>query len=145
FIAMDTVMVNDKPFLGTGGYGLDALIAKRFDEYHTRGFVSYAKLVLKEFYRFKPVQLQVEYHNEKRDLSVVLCSLANSSEFGNGFCVSPNSHISDGKIELCLLKPFSVWNAPGIIYRFFSRTAERSRFTEIIPIEKARITLVDPL
>ena len=35
---MDTVLVNDKPFLGVGGYGFDALIAKKFDEYHTRGF-----------------------------------------------------------------------------------------------------------
>lgn len=144
-ISMDTVLVNDKPFLGTGGYGLDALIAKRFDEYHTRGFSSYVKLVLREFRQFKPITIKLELENETREVSVVLCSLANSSEFGNGFCVSPHSQLSDGKIELCLLKPFSAWNALGIVYRFFKRKSDTSRFMEIIPIQKARITLQEPL
>ena len=74
-------------------------------------------------------------------IPVVLCTLANSSEFGNGFVVSPNSHVSDGKIELCILKPFSFWKAPAIIYRFFKKTANNSKYSEIISLEKVRITL----
>lgn len=138
---MDTVLVNDKPFLGVGGYGFDALIAKKFDEYHTRGFWSYAKLVFREYASYKPISVKIEFPTYQRELPVVLCTLANSSEFGNGFCVSPYSNISDGKIELCILKPFSMWKAPAVVYRFFKRTSHRSRFSEIIPIEKVRITL----
>ena len=138
---MDTVLVNDKPFLGVGGYGFDALIAKKFDEYHTRGFWSYAKLVFREYATYKPISVKIEFPTYQRELPVVLCTLANSSEFGNGFCVSPYSNISDGKIELCILKPFSIWKAPAVVYRFFKRTTHRSRFSEIIPVEKVRITL----
>jgi diacylglycerol kinase family enzyme len=144
-ITMDTVLVNDKPFLGVGGYAFDALIAKRFDEYHSRGFWSYAKLVLKEYMFYKPAHIHIELPHKSIEMPLVLCTLANSSEFGNGFCVSPESEVSDGKIELCLLKPFSMWVAPAVIYRFFKRTAHKSKYAEIIQIDKARITIKDSI
>jgi diacylglycerol kinase family enzyme len=74
-------------------------------------------------------------------MPVVLCTIANASEFGNGFVVSPTSDVTDGKIELCLLKPFSIWNAPTVAYRFFKRTSHKSRFSEVISFQKARIKL----
>lgn len=74
-----------------------------------------------------------------------MCTIANSSEFGNGFVVSPQSSVIDGKIELCLLKPFSVFSAPRIAYKFFNRKAHLSKYTEIIPFEKARMILKDKI
>jgi diacylglycerol kinase family enzyme len=138
---MDTVLVNDKPFLGIGGYGFDALIAKKFDSYHRRGFWSYVKLVIREFIRYNPINISVDLNGEIKSMPVVLCTIANSSEFGNGFVVSPTSKITDGKIELCLLKPFSIWSAPSVAYRFFKRTSHKSKFSEVISFEKARIKL----
>jgi len=140
-IQMDTVLVNDKPFLGVGGYGFDALIAKRFDEGNVRGFSSYIKLVLREYLRFSPAKINFNLEGEDREEVVVLCTIANSSEFGNGFKISPKSSVEDGKLELCLLRPFSLWAAPAIAYRFFKGTADKSRFTEIIPFSKGRIFL----
>jgi diacylglycerol kinase (ATP) len=142
-LRMDTVVVNDKPFLGIGGYGFDAVIAKKFDKSVKRGFWSYVKLVTKEFGRFRPVNVSIEINGESRELKVVLCTIANASEFGNGFVVSPTSDITDGKIELCLLKPFGFLTAPGVVYRFFKRTSHLSRFVEVITFEKARIRLSD--
>ena len=144
-IKMDTVLVNDKPFLGIGGYGFDALIAKKFDEHHTRGFASYIKLVCREYFRYVPKKISFDMNGVTRNVSVVLCTIANASEFGNGFCVSPKSSVTDGQLELCILRPFSIWSAPSIAYRFFKRTADRSRFTEIIPFKKARIRLTDKI
>lgn len=144
-IKMDTVLVNDKPFLGIGGYGFDALIAKKFDEHHTRGFKSYIKLVCREYFNYVPKKISFDMNGVTRNVSVVLCTIANASEFGNGFCVSPNSSVTDGQLELCILRPFSIWSAPSIAYRFFKRTADKSRFTEIIPFKKARIRLTDKI
>lgn len=140
-LRMDTVIVNDKPFLSIGGYGFDALIAKKFDKSVKRGFWSYVKLVTKEFGSFKPVRVDFEVNGQKRSEKVILCTVANASEFGNGFVVSPTSDIADGKIELCLLKPFSFFRAPGVVYRFFKRTSHLSKFVEVITFEKARIRL----
>ncbi len=140
-IKMDTVLVNDKPFLGIGGYGFDAWIAKKFDNYKKRGFWSYVKLVFREFWKYNPINVSVDLNGEIKSMPVVLCTIANSSEFGNGFVVSPNSDVTDGKIELCILKPFSFWSAPSVVYRFFRRTSHKSKFTEVISFQKARIKL----
>jgi diacylglycerol kinase (ATP) len=138
-IWMDTGLVNDKPFLGTGGYGFDALIAKKFDLTSKRGFMGYAKLVAKEYLKYKPVKVTIEFPGFRREVPVVLCSLANSSEFGNGFSVSPLSNISDGKMELCVIQPFSIWRLPFLIFRFFKKTTHKSPVVEIIPFSKVRI------
>lgn len=140
-VKMDTVLVNDKPFLGIGGYGFDAHIAKMFDNYHKRGFWSYVKLVMKEFSTFKPVEIEIDLNGEKTTKKVFLCNIANASEFGNGFVISPNSDITDGQLELCLFKPFSPWLAPFVVGRFFKRTVHQSRFSEIIQFKKVRLTL----
>ena len=142
---MDTVLVNDKPFLNAGGYGFDALIAKKFNDSPKRGFSSYVKLIFKEFMRYNPVNVTIDVNGEVKQLPVLLCTIANASEFGNGFCVSPKSDITDGKIELCLLKPFSFWSAPRLAYQFFRKKSDRSRFAEIISFEKARITLSEKM
>ncbi len=144
-IKMDTVLVNDKPFLNAGGYGFDAIIAKRFDENKKRGFANYVKLVFREFLKYNPINVTIDVNGEVKKLPVLLCTIANASEFGNGFCVSPKSDVTDGKIELCLLKPFHIWNAPKLAYQFFNKKTDRSRFAEIISFEKARITLTEKI
>lgn len=141
FIRMDTVLVNDKPFLGVGGYGLDAVIAKKFDEYHKRGFWSYVKLVMREFWKYNPVNISIDMNGEVKQMPVVLCTIANASEFGNGFVVSPKSDVTDGKIELCILKPFSFWSIPSLVVRFFRKTSHKSRFSEVISFQKAKIQI----
>lgn len=144
-IQMDTVKVNEKPFLGIGGYGLDAIIAKKFDEDKKRGFWTYVKHVFKEFFKFNPINISIDTNGQIKKLPVVLCTIANTSEFGNGFVVSPKSDATDGKIELFLLKPFSFWRTPGIIYRFFMKKSHNSQFAEVISFEKATINLTQKI
>jgi len=140
-IQMDTVLVNDKSFLGVGGYGFDAVIAKKFDTHHRRGFAGYAGLIIREFFKYNPINVSIDLDGKIKTLPVVLCTVANASQFGNGFTVSPKSDVTDGKLELCLLKPFSIWSAPSIIYRFFRKRSDKSRFAEIITFKNAKIKL----
>jgi diacylglycerol kinase family enzyme len=140
-IKMDTVLVNDKSFLGVGGYGFDAVIAKKFDTHTKRGFRGYVYLIIREFFKYNPINVSIDLDGKVKTLPVVLCTVANSSQFGNGFTVSPKSDVTDGELELCLLKPFSIWSAPSLIFRFFRKSGDRSRFTEIIPFKKAKIKL----
>ncbi|MEN9699085.1 MAG: hypothetical protein RLZZ301_283 [Bacteroidota bacterium] len=144
-IQMDTVLVNDKPFLGVGGYGLDAVIAKKFDEDKKRGFLTYVKHVSKEFFRYNPMNISIDTNGQVKKLPVVLCTIANTSEFGNGFKVSPKSDATDGKIELFLLKPFSVWGIPRMIFQFFTGKSHKSAYAEVISFKKAKISLPNGL
>lgn len=140
-ILMDTVLVNEKSFLGVGGYGFDAIIAKKFDTHTRRGLRGYIYLIIREFFKYNPINVSIDLDGKVKTLPIVLCTVANSSQFGNGFTVSPDSDVTDGKIELMILKPFSIWNAPSIIYRFFMKKSNKSRFTEITSFRKGKIKL----
>lgn len=144
-VRMDTGLANDKPFLGVGGYGFDAYIAKRFDEYHIRGFWGYVQLVYEEYFSYKPTRIQLEFIDEQVKGNFLLCSIANSSEFGNGFCISPKSKVTDGQFEMVLLSKFAFWNTLGILSRFFFKKIEGSKYIRIIPFKKAKIQLEIPL
>lgn len=138
---MDTVLVNDRHFLNVGGYGFDALIAKEFDSDKRRGFWGYVKLISKEFFGYKASHFEIEINGEKSKKKLVLCTIANATEYGNGFSISPDSDVKDGEIELCLLYPFRFWHVPAMVRVFFKRRHKESRFIEIIPFTKAKITL----
>lgn len=144
-ILMDTGLANDKPFLGVGGFGFDAFIAKRFDEYHIRGFWGYAQLVYEEYFSYNPPKMKIELENETIRGHYLLCSIANSSEFGNGFCISPKSNVLDGQLEFVLLSKFAFWKTLGILMRFFLKKVEGSKHIRIVSFKKARITLETPL
>lgn len=140
-IAMDTLKVNNKPILGFGGYGFDALIAKKFAGSTKRGFISYVKLVLKEVFKYNPINVSIDANGQVRKLPVFLCTIANTSEFGNGFIVSPKSDATDGKFEVVILKPFSFWNIPAMLFRYFSGRTDHSGLTEVIKTDHATLVL----
>lgn len=144
-IQMDTVLVNDQPFLGVGGYGLDAVIAQKFDQDKKRGFWTYVKHVFKEFFRYNPMNISIDTNGQIKKMPVVLCTIANTSEFGNGFKVSPKSDATDGKLELFLLKPFSVFSIPKMIFQFFTGKSDQSSYAEVISFKKAKISLPNGL
>lgn len=141
YIHMDTVKVNEKRFLGVGGYGFDAVVAKVFDTGKKRGLWGYVFTVFREFFKYNPLNVSIDVDGKVKSLPVMLCTVANSSEFGNGFKISPESDVTDGELELCILKPFTFWSAPSIAYNYFRNRGHKSKFAEIIRFKKAKIKL----
>ena len=141
YIHMDTVKVNEKRFLGVGGYGFDAIVAKEFDTGSKRGLWGYILTIFREFFKYNPLNVSIDVDGKVKSLPVVLCTVANSSEFGNGFTISPESDVTDGELELCILKPFSICSAPLIAFNYFRKKRQSSKFSETIPFKKAKIKL----
>lgn len=144
-VQMDTVLVNDESFLGVAGYGFDAHIAKRFEEHRKRGLMTYARLVIREFFRYNPINITIDMNGEVKQMPLMLCTIANASQFGNGFCVSPASKITDGQLEMVLMKPFKLWKAPRVVMRSLRKKSDRLKNNEIIPFTKATIEITGHL
>jgi len=144
-ILIDTVKMNDAPLLGFGGFGFDALIAKRFNEDNKRGFWVYVKHVLKEFFKFHTINFTIETNGEIKKIPGLMCTVANTSEFGNGFIVSPKSDPTDGKLELVILKPFSFWKIPFVMKNYFKGKLQREAVSEVISFETATIEMNNSL
>jgi diacylglycerol kinase (ATP) len=132
---IDTGKVNEHYFLGTCGFGFDAHVAQKFDEYHKRGFFSYIKLVLREYRNYTARHFVIEVNGKTLKRTAFMFSVANSSQFGNGFTISPLSDLQDGKFELIFLKAFPWYRVPGLARRFFNRSIHRSPLFESVIFE----------
>lgn len=144
-ITMDTILVNEQAFLGVGGYGFDALIAQKFEGSRRRGLSTYFKLFFREFFKYNPINISVDANGQIKKLPVMLCTLANTKQWGNGLVVSPNSDATDGKVELILLKPFSFWRLPILAMQFLFRRSDKSALMEVISFDKATIRVSEKI
>lgn len=99
--------LNDKFFLATFGIGFDAFIAHQFQSAKSRGLKGYAKLVLKNYTKFKPFEINAQIDKQKVEFDHLLfCTIANIKEFGNGFYISNKSYIyDDGYTFVTVKKP----------------------------------------
>lgn len=124
---MDTGTVNNRFFAGTAGFGFDGYIAHCFDEHHKRGFMSYAALIAREYKKYEAQTYEIEIGNETIQSTALFCAVANSSQFGNGFTISPHSSVKDGIMELILVDKFPLIESMVVGTRFFTQSIENSK------------------
>ncbi len=125
---IDTGLLNKHAFLGTCGFGFDAHIANKFNQLEKRGFMSYVKLVTLQYNKYKSSNFTIEHKNQTIKQHAFLCSVANSSQFGNGFTIAPQSNINDGIFELVLMERFPLIEIPLIIRKFFGKSIHTSKY-----------------
>ena len=138
---IDTVAVNTSFFIGTSGFGIDAVIAERFDKDPKRGLKTYIKHSIKEFLKLKPIKVQINASESKLKVEAFMCCIANTSEFGNRFKISPKSSVRDGSLELILIRPFPKWKVAIFIARFFTKNASKSKYIQTISTSGGTIEL----
>ena len=137
----DTGMLNVHHFINVCGFGFDAQIAHQFDKNPKRGFKTYARLVLKEFKNFKAQTVIIKNGNEIIEKNIFLTSVANASQFGNGFKISPQSDISDGKLELLLFRKTALRKMFMDLIKFFNGRIHQSKHSILIPFEEIELHL----
>ena len=115
---IDTLTINGKICISIAGMGFDGLIAEMFDRGSRRGFFPYVYYVMKSFSSYKQQTYYVEEKGkEKQEHTVMLVSIANSSQWGFNVKVSPEASMEDGRADICLMKKPNFFTLP------FSTTA----------------------
>ncbi|MBL7892008.1 MAG: diacylglycerol kinase family lipid kinase [Bacteroidia bacterium] len=130
-IKIDGSTVNGTHFFCTSGIGFDALIGKLFAESKTRGFFTYLKLIVYNFIRYKPEQYCLIVDGTAIKTTAFLITFANASQYGNNAFIAPQADISDGYIDIVILKPFRFWQAPFIALKMFKRTLHLSGYVDV--------------
>ena len=85
--------------------------------------------------------MKIEIGQKRIELKAFLLSIANTSEFGNRFALSPKSSAQDGILEMVIVKPFPKWTSPFLVSRFIRKKGDKSKFVETIKFKKAKIEL----
>lgn len=140
----DAGKINDSYFFCTCGMGFDAHIGKIFATIKGRGFSGYVKAVLKEFAQYEAQDYTLTINNEKINKKAFLITFANASQYGNNAYIAPQANVMDGKIDVCILKPFPLYAMPKISFQVFAKTVNQSTYmdtyssSEEILIERAK-------
>ncbi|QHS55081.1 diacylglycerol kinase family lipid kinase [Mucilaginibacter sp. 14171R-50] len=140
-ITIDAGKMNGQWFFNMAGMGFDAHISHVFAHgSEKRGFISYFKSSLKEIANYKAKDYQIEIDGITYAREAFMLSTANSSQYGNNAHVSPHASVQDGLLDVCIIKPFPLWRFPEMGLRMFTKTADSSKFVEIIKGKHIHIT-----
>jgi len=131
-IEIDTGSFNGKGFYNMAGMGFDAYISSVFAEDKSRGLTGYLKLGLKEVLRYKAQNYNLIIDGEEYKFKAFLISIANSSQYGNNAHISPLASVTDGLLDICIVKEFPIIKLPVLAYEMLTATTHKSRFVEII-------------
>ncbi len=139
YTEIDCCYINEIPFFCTAGIGFDAHVGKLFANSKKRGLLTYARITMKEFKKYKAENYLLSIDGIEKKFYAFQISFANASQYGNNAVIAPNADIRDGIIEITVLKPFGFWDAFGLIYRLFNRTIHKSRFVETFSGRKIKV------
>ena len=101
---VDGFMVNNQFACMLCGLGFDALIAHEFATHGKRGLATYARLTTRNFFSAKPYRFAIEANNFHFSADAYFISIANSNQFGNNFTIAPQAQLSDGLLDVVIVK-----------------------------------------
>ena len=123
---LDYGIINGYPFFCTCGMGFDAFVSMKFAEAGKRGPITYVENVLREGLKYKPETYTIEDDNGTLQYKAFLISCANASQYGNNAYIAPQASMSDGLMDVIIMEPFDVFEAPQISIEMFSKTLDKN-------------------
>lgn len=123
---LDYGLINGYPFFCTCGMGFDAFISMKFAEAGKRGPVTYIENVLREGLKYQPETYIIESENGTTVHRAFLVSCANASQYGNNAYIAPQASMSDGLLDVIIMEPFDVIDAPQIGIEMFNKTLDKN-------------------
>jgi YegS/Rv2252/BmrU family lipid kinase len=140
---IDIATINNKYFFAIAGTGYDAEIAAKFADKEKRGFWTYLKLSVANFFTYKAGEYTIVIDGTEYKRKAFLISVANSSQYGNNAYISPEASLHSGVLEACVLRPFSMFVGPILTVRMFAKSMHRSPYLEILKGKNIEIKKAD--
>ena len=89
------------------GLGFDAQVAHDFAEQKTRGLSTYVKQTVKNFLSATPYPFIIKLNDLEIKTEAFFISIANSNQFGNHVTIAPRASLSDGFLDIVIVKKMS--------------------------------------
>ncbi len=131
-ISIDYGLANEKPFFCTFGAGFDAHISNRFAQSGKRGFTTYVSIITKEFLSYRSRKYKLKVDGLKIKTRAMMVTIANSAQYGNNGYISPYADVTDGELDVCILRPFPKFFAMHLAYRLLHKTIHKSRYYQML-------------
>ena len=142
-LRLDVCLLNNQRFLCTSGIGFDALIADQMSKTSSRGFLKYVQLVIRESIYFKPVSIRMKIDGVLIEEPVFLITFANASQFGNNAFIAPGASMTDGLIDVILVRKFNKLWMPVFAIALFSKLIPKLPFVKCFKARQIDLELAE--
>jgi len=106
--------------------GFDAFISMKFAEAGKRGPITYMQKVLEEGLSYEPETYVIEDKDGTHRYKAFLVSAANASQYGNNAYIAPQASMSDGLLDIIIMEPFDLIEAPQGAIELFNKTLDKN-------------------
>jgi diacylglycerol kinase family enzyme len=140
-LTIKTGKVAGEVFLNISGLGFDALVSKQFSIGSDRGLWGYVKAVVRKL-NYRPSTYTL--YSESKEVwkgKAFLINVANASQWGNDFVVAPFADPLSSCFDVVVLKPFSVFSIPIIVYKLLRGEIHQSSYFQSYKMESGYIEL----
>ena len=127
----DYCTVNGKPFFCTCGMGFDAKVSDKFSNEGTRGFITYIKTTISEYFKYKPQEYVIDIDGAKLTEKAFVIACCNAAQYGNNAYIAPRATMQDGLIDVTVMHPFNLIQSPIIGARLFLKQLNRDHHVSI--------------
>lgn len=140
---LDVCKLNDQRFLCTSGIGFDAMIAEKMSKASSRGFLKYVQLVIQESISFKPVPVKMKIDGNPIQEQIFLVTFANATQFGNNAFIAPGASMTDGLIDVVIVKKFTKIWMPVFAIALFSKLIPHLPFVACYKAKQIDLEMAD--
>ncbi|MCF0178868.1 MAG: diacylglycerol kinase family lipid kinase [Bacteroidales bacterium] len=133
--------VNGHIFFCTAGVGFDAMVSNDFAKRSGRGPINYAKSVIDIFSHYNPMTYSIYTDDKKVNEKAFLIAIGNAAQYGNNAFITPRASMNDGMLDVTLIKPFPLVEAPQITMQLFAKTLDKNPNVMSFRSESIRIVM----
>lgn len=142
-LQIDVCKLNNQRYLCTSGIGFDAQVAYQMSKASSRGLQRYIELVIKESILYKPINVKMKIDGKPINQPVFLITFANASQFGNNAFIAPAASMTDGLIDVIVVKPFhKIW-LPLLSLSLFTKIIHKLPFVDCYKAKKVELEWAD--
>ncbi|MBL7718928.1 MAG: NAD(+)/NADH kinase [Flavipsychrobacter sp.] len=134
---LDVVMINGTELsLHLSDIGFNAQLVREFEKSDGRGKWAYLRHVFGVLLRKKQLKVRIRIGNKEYRRRAFMIVIANSRMYGTGAMINPEGDLSDGEMEIVVLRKISLWELGKMFlkYRHFN-----PRKTEILKCREVKI------
>lgn len=139
--AVDYGTVNGEIFFCTAGVGFDAEVSARFAEAGSRGPVTYVRSFMELVNDYQPSNYVIHTDDGRIREKASLIAIGNASQWGNNAFITPQASMSDGMLDVTLIKPMPLIEIPKIAMQLFTRQIDQNPHTLTFRSSHLRIVL----
>lgn len=147
---VDAFLINGKLSCMLCGIGLDAKVAYDFSLQKKRGLATYVRQSFKNFLSASPYHFEIELKKTRFQVDAFFISIANSNQFGNNFTIAPEASLSDGLLDIIVVKKMSkariLWSVARQMKAGKIRSHDEKKFhsNDILYFQTDKLKIVNP-